>query len=86
MNWQEIREHYPHRWLLVEAVQAHSSEGRRILDEMAVLQAYPTARPAMQAYLEQHRRSPERELYVLHADREEPGIDERHWLGLRRAG
>lgn len=86
MKWQQIRQHYPHQWLLVEAIQAHSAQGRRLLDDMAVVQTYPAARAAMEAYLEHHRRSPDRELYVLHTDRQEPEIGERDWLGLRRAG
>lgn len=31
MQWQEIRKHYPEQWLLVEAVEAHSDAGKRIL-------------------------------------------------------
>ncbi|MBN1428872.1 MAG: hypothetical protein JXB07_10845, partial [Anaerolineae bacterium] len=38
-----------------------------------------------QSYLDLHRQSPERELYVLHTDREDLNIQERHWLGIRGA-
>jgi hypothetical protein len=27
MQWQDIRQHYPHQWLLVEAITAHSAYG-----------------------------------------------------------
>ena len=37
MKWNEVRQHYPHQWLLLEAVEAHSSAGKRVLDELAVL-------------------------------------------------
>ena len=86
MQWQQIREHYPRRWLLVEAIEAHSSKGSRQVDDLAVLQEYPNGREALTGYLEHHRRAPQRELYVLHTDRERLEIDERDWLGLRRAG
>lgn len=86
MTWQQIRERYPDQWLLVEAIEAHSSEGRRVLDELTVVQEYPGGEEAMRGYLDRHRRSPERELYVLHTDRQTLEIDEREWLGLRRVG
>ena len=86
MRWQEIREYYPHRWLLVEAVEARSENGERKLDELTVVDAFSDARTAMVRYLDRHRRSPERELYVLHTDREQLDITEREWTGLRRAG
>lgn len=86
MRWDQIRNRYPHQWLLVEAIEAHSSEGRRFLDELTVVQEYPNGEEAMRGYLDVHRRAPDRELYVLHTDRETLDIGERDWLGLRRAG
>lgn len=86
MEWQQIRERYPGQWLLVEAIEAHSSEGRRLLDDLTVVQEYPNGEDAMRGYLDLHRRSPEREFYVLHTDRETLEVDEREWLGIRRAG
>ncbi len=86
MRWDQVRDRYPHQWVLAEAIEAHSSAGRRLLDELTVVQEYPSSEAAMRGYLDLHRRSPERELYVLHTDREELDIGEREWLGLRRAG
>jgi hypothetical protein len=37
----------------------------------------------MQRYQELHQEAPERELYVLHTDREVLDIRERRWLGVR---
>jgi hypothetical protein len=76
MEWKEIRRTYPHRWLLVEALEAHSQSGKRILDDLAVVDSFPDG-------LELHHRFPERELYVLHTDREDLDIGELSWLGLR---
>ena len=86
MDSNHVREQYPHQWVLVEAIEAHSSAGRRLLDELTVVQEYRSGEEAMRGYLDLHRRSPERELYVLHTDRQELDIGEREWLGLRRVG
>lgn len=83
MQWQEIRNHYPHQWLLVEAIKAHSEAGQRILEQISVVSTYPDSVMAMQGYTQLHREAPERELYVLHTDRESLDITERMWLGIR---
>jgi hypothetical protein len=84
-SWEEIRRLFPRQWLLVEAIVAHSSEGRRVLDDIAVLDAFQEAGTAMKSYQEIHRRSPQRELYVVHTDREALDIAEVDWLGIRTA-
>ena len=83
MKWLEIREHYPHQWLLIEAIKAHSEAGKRILDELTVINTYPDARTAMRAYTQLHEEAPQRELYVLHTDRETLDVTEKRWLGVR---
>jgi hypothetical protein len=85
MQWVDIRQAYPHQWLLVEAIEAHSQQEERILDRIAVVDTFPDSQAAMQSYLTLHRHSPERELYVLHTDREALRIEERSWLGVRGA-
>jgi hypothetical protein len=85
MQWTDIRRHYPHQWLLVEALLAHSDSGKRQLDELAVVDAFSDGESALRAYLRIHRDAPVRELYVSHSDREELEITERTWLGLRTA-
>ena len=85
MQWQEIRKHYPQQWLLIEAVKAHSEKDKRILDQLAVIEAFPDSIKALKSYMELHRRAPERELFVFHTSRESLDITERRWLGIRRA-
>jgi len=85
MEWSEIRQAYPHRWLLVEALEAHSDAGKRILDDLAVVQSFPDGVAAMKGYKELHHRAPNRDLYVLHTDREDLDITELNWLGIRAA-
>lgn len=83
MQWQEIRKHYPGQWLLVEALAARSEAGKRIVDELAVVNSYRDSQTAMQEYAQLHRQAPARELYVLHTDRPVLDIDEHRWLGIR---
>ncbi len=83
MRWQEIRSHYPRQWLLVEAIDARTECGERILEELAVVDTFPDSASAMQAYIRLHREAPERELYVFHTSRETLNLTERRWLGIR---
>jgi hypothetical protein len=85
MQWQEIRAHYPQQWLLLEAVKAHSENDQRILDQLAVLDAFPDSATALSAYARIHREVPHRELYVFHTSRDTLDIRERQWLGIRIA-
>ena len=86
MIWTDIRRHYPHQWLLVEALLAHSQAGKRQLEQLAVVDAFPDGEAALRSYLRLHRDAPQRELYVVHSDREELEITERTLPGLRAAG
>lgn len=80
MKWDEIRLHYPHQWLLVEAIKAHSEDNKRILEDISVVGAYPDSVAAMKGYTQLHREAPGRELYVFHTDRQQLDITERRWL------
>ena len=83
MQWQEIRKHYPQQWLLLEAIKAHSEASKRILEQLAVVSAYPDSVAAMKGYTQLHREAPERELYIFHTNRETLDVVERRWLGIR---
>jgi hypothetical protein len=83
MKWQEIRNHYPRQWLLVEAIKAHSEADKRILEQLAVVGAFADSVTAMRNYAQLHHEDPERELYVFHTSREILDITERRWLGIR---
>ena len=85
MKWEEVRQRYPHQWMLVEAVQAHSEAGKRIVDQLSVINTFADSSTALNQYSHLHRQWPEREYFVLHTDRELLDIKERHWLGIRSA-
>ncbi len=85
MKWSDVRRHFPHTWLLVEATQAHTRDSRRIVEDFAVVESFGNGQTAMKGYSELHRREPQRELYVIHTDREQVEITELNWLGIREA-
>ncbi|MFC1976258.1 hypothetical protein ACFLXQ_07655 [Chloroflexota bacterium] len=83
MIWADIRKHYPHQWLLVEAIKARSEANQRILEELSVVGTFSDSVTAMKGYTQLHQQAPERELYVFHTDRQQLDITERRWLGIR---
>ena len=38
MKWSEVRQAYPDRWLIVEALEAHNTGDQRELDGLAVVE------------------------------------------------
>jgi hypothetical protein len=86
MKWTAVRSYFPHQWLVVEALEARSESGKRLLEELAVVDQHPDGESAMRAYLDLHRQHPGREMYVVHTDRENLEIAEENRLGIRAAG
>ena len=86
MNWSDIRATYPEQWLIVEALEAHTTEdSQRLFDRLAVIETCVDGKTAMQRYRELHQEHPQREFYFIHTSRKELIIHERHWLGIRRS-
>jgi hypothetical protein len=83
MKWKQVRETYPKKWLLFEAIKAHTKADQRIVDQIAVIGAFSTSQAALRKYAKLHRESPMRELYVFHTSREKLQILERRWIGIR---
>jgi hypothetical protein len=83
MTWKDIRHHFPHQWLLLEALEAYSEQGKRIVKQLAVISSFEDSILAMKAYAKLHHEAPMRELYIFHTDREQLDIHERSWLGIR---
>ena len=84
MTWNEIRTRYPDQWLIVEALDAHTEDGRRKLDQLAVVALCADGSEALERYRALHHQYPKRELYFVHTARESLDIRERRWVGLRR--
>jgi hypothetical protein len=85
MLWNDIRQIYPDQWLIIEALEAHTEDNRRVLDRIAVIETCPDGAAVMESYRRLHRQYPVREFYFVHTSREEPEIIERQWAGIRRS-
>ena len=86
MQWPEIRNAYPDQWLVIEALEAHTTPDRhRILDRLAVVDRCSDGAAAFQVYRRLHQQYPQREFYSVHTSNEEFEIEERPWSGIRRA-
>ncbi|MBN1310098.1 MAG: hypothetical protein JXB30_01680 [Anaerolineae bacterium] len=85
MQWTEIREAYPDQWLVIEALQAHTTPDKhRVLDKITVVDHADDGSTAMSIYHQLHKQYPNREFYFVHTGREELDIRVRQWLGIRR--
>jgi hypothetical protein len=84
MQWSEIRQAYPNEWLIIEAIQAHTtSTHQRQLDRIAIVERCMNGKSAMQSYRRLHQQYPAREFYFVHTSRDELDIREQQWLGIR---
>lgn len=72
MDWQTVREKYPHRWIVVEALDAFTEGKRRIINQMEVVEAFESDwKPAWECYKRVHHLDKSREYYMLHTKRPE---------------
>ena len=55
MVWQDICKHYPQQWVLIEAIQAHSVNKKRLLEDLAIVDAFSDSVTAMHRYAQLHR-------------------------------
>ncbi len=75
MDWQQIRERYPYRWVVVEAINAHTKGTERIIKSLEIIGVFwQDWRPAWECYKYVHAADKTREYYVLHTRRRELNI------------
>ena len=85
MLWPDIRKACPDQWLVIEALQAHTTaNNQRILDHIAIIDICSDGDTVVQRYRQLHQQDPSREFYFVHTAREELNIRERQWLGIRK--
>ena len=66
-------------WLVIEALEAHTKNRRRVFDRIAVVELCTDAQTAIKRYAALHRQYPTRELGFVHTSR--PDLEERLYLG-----
>lgn len=86
MKWKEAIENYPNKWLLFEAIEAYSKDGKRIIKDLSVINLFDDGREALKEYSEMHKKDKSREMYVYHTKNKELIIEERSWIGVRKYG
>lgn len=85
MLWTEIRIAYPNEWLIIEAIEAHTTpDNERLLDRLSVIERCSDGKEAFQRYRRLHQTYPQREFYFVHTGKEKLDIHEQQWLGIRR--
>jgi hypothetical protein len=71
MTWDEVRNQYPHSWVIVEAVNAYTENGKRIISELRLVEPFNDDwHDAWEYYKQIHDKDKYREYYVLHTDRQ----------------
>ena len=84
MLWEEVKKAYPNQWVIIEAIEAHTEDDKRFIEQMTVVNTfYDDNNKALLQYLQFHRKHRERELYVVHTSRPELDIIEQNWIGIR---
>ena len=83
MKWQEVRERFPHRWVVLEALRSRREEGKWIIDDMAVVDEYLDGTTAIKAYGTLHKQWPMRELLFFSTEHAKIELTETRWMGLR---
>lgn len=63
MQWKEVKETYPDKWVVFEAIDAHSENNYRIVDDIAVIDYFNDSMEAFRRHSELHKQNPNRELY-----------------------
>lgn len=83
MKWSSIREIYPDRWVLVEALSAISQNNIRHIEELSVVSDFLNPKEAWDQYKIKHRVNPSREFYVFYTGNENIEVIEQPFTGIR---
>ncbi|MGL5066477.1 MAG: hypothetical protein ACRC6T_01430 [Sarcina sp.] len=86
MKWNEIRDNYNNKWVLIEALKANSVSGKRVIEDMSVIGVYENGNEALKNYSIRHKADKTKEMYVYSTSKKTLDIDERLWIGVRRNG
>ncbi|MBJ9993230.1 MULTISPECIES: hypothetical protein [Paenibacillus] len=83
MKWSNVRNIYPNRWVLVEALATHSNNHQRTIEEMSVVSEYDDPKDAWASYKKLHLSEPTRELYIFYTGNEYIEVIEQPFTGIR---
>jgi hypothetical protein len=84
MIWEEVRKAHENQWLIIEAIDAHQSGDKKMIDQMAVVNTfYNDNNKALLEYVKLHKKHRERQLYVVHTSVPKLEIYTQRWIGVR---
>lgn len=83
MDWELVREQFPDKLVLVEALSTVSKENVRTVEEMSIISTFDDNMEAWKAYKKVHKENPEKEVYVFHTAKEKPEVIEKFFIGVR---
>ena len=84
MGWEEVKQKYNNEWVIIEAIDAWTQDGNRIIEQLAIVGAFDNDNnEALRKYVKLHKVHSERELYMVHTSHEKLNIKERRWIGVR---
>lgn len=86
MRWSDVRENYKNKWIVFESLKAKSEEGKRIVEDLAVIAAFDNGSEALKNYSLWHKKDKSKEMYVYNTANESLDIEERVWVGVRSNG
>ncbi len=84
MKWSEVRQHFPERCVLVEALKSETIGNKRIIEEMSVIDDFENGNSAWRVCKKLHAENQSRELYIFHTNNEEIEVIEQPYIGVRR--
>ncbi|MDQ0256674.1 hypothetical protein J2S74_004096 [Evansella vedderi] len=62
MDWGLVREQFPDKLVLVEALSSTSRDSIRTVEEMSIISTFDDNMEAWKAYKKTHKENPEKEL------------------------
>lgn len=83
MDWNSVRNQYPDRWVLIEALSTHSKDNKRDIVEMSVVSNFTETDQAWQDFKKHHMSNPTREYYIFHTSNQDLEIIEQPFTGIR---
>jgi hypothetical protein len=83
MIWQQVRESYPSQWVVLEAVEAHNIENKRIFENISVVEAMTDSLVAMKQYQALHKKHPQREFLFASTVNDKLDVTVHEWVGIR---
>ena len=86
MRWSDVRENYKNKWIVLEALKAKSEKGKRIIEDLAIIEVFDNGSEALKSYSFWHKKDKSKEMYVYNTANETLDIEERLWVGVRSNG